>query len=106
MLRHTMKIWIFVLVAFLSWGPVQAATANHNPTRTERIEPPLPPEIQHMVNRVEEIRKMDYTALSKQERKNLKQELRAIKHEFKAIQGIYFSIGALIIIILLLILIL
>jgi hypothetical protein len=87
-------------------GPVQASDTNNKPIRTERIEPPLPPEIQQMVNRVEEIRTMDFTALSKQERKNLKQELRAIKQEFKAIQGIYLSIGALIIIILLLILIL
>jgi hypothetical protein len=106
MLRHTLKVWILVLAAFLGWGPVQAANGNNNPTRTERVEPPLPPEIQQMVNRVEEIRKMDYTALTKQERKNLKQELRAIKQEMKAIQGIYLSVGAIIIIILLLILIL
>lgn len=105
MLRHTLRVWIIAMIAMFSFGNVQASD-NNTPKNPARIEAPLPPEVQQMVNRVEEIRTMDFTALSKEERKNLKKELRAIKQEFKAIQGIYFSIGALIIIILLLILIL
>ena len=105
MLRHTLKIWILVLVSFLSWGSVQAADANNNKLpRAERTQ--MPAVYQQMADRVYEIQKMDISALSGQERKNLKQELRAIKQEMKAIQGIYLSVGAIIIIILLLILIL
>ena len=66
----------------------------------------LSPEALTMVNRVEEIQKMDFSTLNVAERKALKQELKGIKHELKATQGIYFSIGAIVIIILLLILIL
>src|SRR5262245_36954665 len=107
MLRHTLRIWILVLIGFFGLGPVQAsANDNTNPKTTTRIEAPLPPEVQQMVNRVEEIRTMDFSALSRDQRKDLKKELRAIKQEFKAIQGIYLSVGAIIIIILLLILIL
>ena len=49
---------------------------------------------------------MDRSELTVTERKELKKELRTIKSELKAVQGIYLSIGAIIIIILLLILIL
>jgi hypothetical protein len=105
MLRHTLRVWIIVMVAFFGLGPVQAS-ANNTPRNPSRIEAPLPPEVQQMVNRVEEIRAMDISALSREQRKDLKQELRDLKKEFKAIQGIYLSIGAIIIIILLLILIL
>jgi hypothetical protein len=56
--------------------------------------------------RVFEIRDMDKSDLSRVERKALRKELREMKKEARAIQGIYLSVGAIIIIILLLILIL
>jgi len=55
--------------------------------------------------RVTEIKAMDKSMLSKDERKALRRELRAMHKEAKAITGVYISVGALIIIILLLIII-
>lgn len=58
--------------------------------------------------RVEEIRKMDKSNLTSQERKELRQELRAMKYEANSLGsgGVYLSLAGIIIIILLLILIL
>jgi hypothetical protein len=55
--------------------------------------------------RVNEIKAMDKSMLSKDERKALRRELRAMHKEAKAVTGVYISVGALIIIILLLIII-
>ena len=55
--------------------------------------------------RVNEIKAMDRSMLSKDERKALRRELRAMHKESKAVSGVYISVGALIIIILLLIII-
>lgn len=58
--------------------------------------------------RVDEIKQMDKSTLSRQERSQLKKELRGMNTESKALEGrgVYLSIGAIIIIILILILIL
>lgn len=60
------------------------------------------------VARVNEIKAMDKTKLSADERKSLRKELRGIKKDIKDREnnGIYLSLGAIIIIILILILIL
>lgn len=83
----------------------EVSAAETKPVSTP-AETPIPPEIQLMIDRVYEIKEMDKSSLTIAERKELKKELRAIKHDLKAVTGIYLSIGALIIIILLLILIL
>jgi hypothetical protein len=61
-----------------------------------------------MKERVKEIKAMDKSKLTKQERKALRMELRGMNKEARAMgyNGVYISVGALIIIILLLILIL
>lgn len=57
--------------------------------------------------RVAEIRAMDKSSLSKAERKALRKELKEMNKEAKAMKGgVYLSVGAIIIIILVLILIL
>jgi hypothetical protein len=60
-----------------------------------------------IVNRVDEIRKMDKSNLTRAEKKALRAELRQMKDQARAMSGgVYLSVGAIIIIILLLILIL
>lgn len=60
-----------------------------------------------MVKRIKEIRDMDKSDLSRVERKALRKEVRDIKATLKASNnGVYLSVGAILIIILLLILIL
>jgi TolA-binding protein len=64
--------------------------------------------IQQIKQRVEEIKAMDKSHLSKIERKDLRDELRNMNKEVKASRrgGIYISLGALIIILLVLVFIL
>jgi endo-alpha-1,4-polygalactosaminidase (GH114 family) len=63
--------------------------------------------IQEIKERVEEIKAMDKSTLTKEDRKELKTELKSLKKEAAATGGgVYLSVGAIIIIILVLILIL
>jgi hypothetical protein len=60
-----------------------------------------------ITNRVEEIKEMDKSALSRTEKKELKSELTEMKKEAKALSGgVYLSVTAIIIVLLVLILIL
>ena len=62
---------------------------------------------QQLMQRLEEIKAMDKSALTRLEKKALRNEVRDIKKEAKEIKGgVYLSVGAIIIIILLLILLL
>ena len=64
-------------------------------------------QFERLVNRVEEIRKMDKSNLTRVEKKALRSELREMKQQARVLEkGVYLSVGAIIIIILLLILIL
>lgn len=85
---------------------VNAINSTPDKTAILAARPAESEEVQAMLDRLEEIKAMDISALTTVERKALKKEVRAIKQEMRAISGVYLSIGALIIIILLLILIL
>lgn len=64
--------------------------------------------VEEIKMRVNEIKAMDKSQLNKTEKKELKSELKYLKHEAQAMGagGVYLSIGAIIIVILVLILIL
>ncbi len=67
----------------------------------------MPAEIKVMFTRLEEIRAMDRSTMNYSEKKALRKEVRNIKADLKSSNnGVYLSVGAIIIIILLLILIL
>jgi hypothetical protein len=76
--------------------PVPAATTTS--TTDSRVE--------EMTKRLEEIKAMDKSNMTHADKKALRQEVRQMKKEAREARGVYISIGALIIIILLLILIL
>ena len=96
-----------MLVTFVP--ATHAATGNTDPVK-ERVARMTDEEkkvrAEEIKRRVYEIRDMDRSNLSREDRKALRKELREMKKEARAIQGIYLSVGAIIIIILLLILIL
>jgi hypothetical protein len=76
--------------------PVEIPLTEQQQARLKNIE-----------TRVLEIKTMDKTSLTRQERKDVRKELQEMKKEAKAMGGgVYLSVGAIIIIILLLILIL
>lgn len=96
----------FLATAFmlmLAMPSVMAKDVKSKPEMTESQKV----RIEEISQRVEEIKNMDRSQLSRQERKDLRNELLDMKKEAKAVSGgVYLSVGAIIIIILLLILIL
>jgi hypothetical protein len=65
------------------------------------------PRVQQLLQRLEEIKGMNKSELTRLEKKSLRKEVTGIKKEMKEIKGgVYLSVGAIIIIILLLILLL
>ena len=78
----------------------ESLTTNHSP-KTEY------PRAQQLLHRLEEIKDINKSALTSSEKKDLRKEVKGIKKEMKAISGgVYLSVGAIIIVILLLILLL
>ena len=60
-----------------------------------------------LLNRLDEIKALDKSELTSTEKKELRKEVKSIKKELKTMnQGVYLSVGAIIIIVLLLILLL
>ena len=96
----------FLATAFmlmLATPSVMANDAKAKPEMTERQVARM----EEISRRVEEIKGMDRSQLSRQDRKDLRNELLDMKKEAKATSGgVYLSVGAIIIIILILILIL
>lgn len=100
-------ILLYVFITFITLSPLQI-WANDNALKIENTNPKeIPTEVKIMLNRLEEIKKMDKSGLTRIEKKELRAEVKGIKKSLKASRnGIYLSIGAIIIIILLLILLL
>ncbi|WP_316818022.1 hypothetical protein [Pedobacter nyackensis] len=103
-----MKKLIYSLILIFTLGisanTVSAAERNKNKTEMTAEQKA---QFERLTNRVEEIRKMDKSDLSRAEKKELRKELKELKSQANAMKGgVYLSVGAIIIIILLLILIL
>jgi hypothetical protein len=65
------------------------------------------PRANQLLQRLDEIRSMNKSDLSRMEKKDLRKEVKGIKKEMKKMKGgVYLSVGAIIIVILLLILLL
>nr|WP_319511810.1 hypothetical protein [uncultured Draconibacterium sp.] len=114
----------FIMIAFLFMIVPTELKANEEISKAKETETlkEVKTELNRMVDRVAEINEMDFEALSKDERKEIKKELRGIKKDFKTYSksdnpavaeaageavrasGVYISGGALLVIIILLIL--
>ncbi len=91
------------LMLMLSAPSVMAKDAKSKPDMTETQKVRLA----EITRRAEEIRSMDKSELTRDERKALRNEVLEMKKEAKAMSGgVYLSVGAIIIILLILILIL
>ena len=106
-MKKTFSIALFLML--ITSVPATYAAPGNDPVK-ERVANMTTEEkkarAEEIKKRVYEIRDMDKSDLSREDRKALRKELREMKKEARAIQGIYLSVGAIIIIILLLILIL
>ncbi len=106
-MKTTLVALTFMLV--LSTGTASASIIADKPPkeRTKELTDEQKARLEVLKRRVAEIKAMDRSKLSKAERKDIRQELRDMNKEAKAASnGVYLSIGAVIIIILLLILLL
>ena len=99
--------YLMMIVMSLSIVPTQMLAAEKNPTSVSNTPKEVPEEVKVLLNRLDEIKSMDKSSLNSAEKKELRKEVRAIKAELKSTgNGVYLSVGAIIIIILLLILLL
>lgn len=103
-----MKRIIYALaMLFIVTFSASPVMANSKPAKRSELTAEQRVQLQRIIDRVEEIRALDKSKLSKVEKKALKKELKELKERGREIsQGVFLSFGAIIIIILLLILIL
>ena len=100
-------LYLMVLMMSLSVFPSTITTKAIDPIATTETPKEVPAEVKVMLSRLEEIKTMDKSAMTRVEKKALRKEVRTIKATLKASNnGVYLSVGAIIIIILLLIILL
>ena len=79
-------------------SPVFASEKNITSDTVNRNE--MPPALKKTLNRLEEIKAMDKSSMSRLEKKELRKELRTIKANLKAKENsVFLSIGGIVIII-------
>lgn len=96
---------MILLVSFSSFSSPLIAAEKHPkvPSETKEVQA----EVTKLVTRLETIRAIDKSTLDRSEKRVLRKEVRAIKSELKDKRhGVYVSVGAFIIIILLLVILL
>ena len=99
-------VYSLVLLFSLSLSVNTVSAADNKKAKTE-MTAEQKVQLERITTRVEEIKNMDKSDLSRAEKKELRKELRELKSQARAMGGgVYLSVGAIIIIILLLILIL
>lgn len=103
MKKIKLLILSFLTFSFFSIASIEAKgdeKLETKPTMTEA-------EIQVLVDRLEIIKTMDKSTMERSEKKELRSEVREIKEEIKRNSGgVYLSIGALLLVIILLVLLL
>lgn len=101
-----MKKLVFVLsffVMFLAFD--MNAVAASKKDKKEELSPEQKERLSEIETRVEEIKAMDFSEMSKAERIEVRKELKEMNVEAKQLgSGVYISVGAIIIILLLIIL--
>jgi hypothetical protein len=92
----------------LAFYPNQSNAANKiTPVTTATNEPAEAARAKTLLLRIDEINSMDKSNLNSSEKKVLRKEVRSIKKELTAMgNGIYISVGAILIIILLIVILL
>jgi ABC-type transport system involved in cytochrome bd biosynthesis fused ATPase/permease subunit len=103
---------IMTTILLLLFVPTQSeANTKANPFKIFKEKTEISAEAKAMVTRLEEIKAMDFSKMNSKEKKELRAEVKMIKSDLKAQDlnssgGIYLSVGAAILIVLLLILLL
>ena len=102
-----LPVYLMMAVLSLSVFPTTMSAKEKNPTALTATPKEVPAEVKIMINRLEEIKALDKSSMTRVEKKELRKEVKEIKANLKSSNsGVYLSVGAIIIIILLLILLL
>lgn len=102
-----LTFYLMMLIMSLIIIPTTSNAAEKSTTAATNNPKEMPAEVKVMLNRLEEIKAMDKSSLKSSEKKILRKEVRSIKETLRSTgNGVYLSVGAIIIIILLLILLL
>ena len=93
---------------FLTFSPIEMKAITASTIETlDPVKTAEQAQAEVLITRLNDIKEMDKSSLTKGEKRELRQETRAIKKDLRAIgQGVYLSVGAIVIIVLLLILLL
>ena len=98
---------LMLMVLSLCVFPTNMLANEKNAVAIEATSKEIPAEVQLKLDRLDEIKEMDKSEMSRAEKKELRKEVKEIKAELKSTgNGVYLSVGAIIIIVLLLILLL
>lgn len=101
------KLSIYFMLLLLSVNIIPtSAYAEVNRTNIATKNPKeIPAEAKILINRLKEIRKMDKSDMTRAEKKELRKEVKTIKTTLStSYNGVYISVGAILIIILLILL--
>lgn len=101
-----MKAKFLAMLGLVALFCVSPVLANDNDKNDPANEAKYSPEVQRIVDRVNELKAIDKSELTKEEKKELKAEIKELKEEANEASksgGIYISTGAIIIILLLII---
>jgi hypothetical protein len=102
-----LSLYAMILLVSLSSFSSPLIATEKNAITVNATSKELPADVTKLVTRLETINAMDKSTLNRTEKKMLRKEVRAIKAELKEKRhGVYVSVGAFIIIILLLIILL
>ena len=102
-MKKTALCLMITLMSFIAFPNSIMATETTSPALVENTEE-IPEEIKVMLDRLDEIKDMDKSALNRIEKKALRKEVRTIKKDIRASgNGLYISSGAIIIILLVII---
>ncbi len=102
-----MRKLIYALTLILVIGvSIPGASASEKKEPGKELTAAEKVKLERLSNRVEEIRLMDKSQLSREEKKALRKELKEIKREVAFLErGVYLSVGAIIIILLVILII-
>lgn len=101
------KVYIAIVALAFSFFPISLKADAGNTLKSTDPIPMTEIRSEKLVNRLVEIKEMNLSDMNRAEKKELRKEVRAAKKELKEVGGgLYISVGAIILIALLLILLL
>jgi hypothetical protein len=107
LIQYNMKKTLLVFFMLITGPMAMAGSGDKSESKKDKTELTEAQQVRltEMEARVEEIKAMDLMSMSKNERKDIREELKEMKAEARATgNGVYISVGAIIVVLLLIIL--